>query len=340
MAKGHRYWGLVPVIPGPALAAMAQQFEAMNLEGVWAPQLWSPPFLTLGAVATVTERLKLGSGVALAFVRSPLETACAAIDLDHISQGRAVLGIGPSIRWWNEDWYGVHYGKPIAHLRETIGVVRTIIEKGHTGTLGEWKGEYYTLDLSRFKTLAPPLRTAIPIYIPAVYETACRVAGEIADGLAGHPIWCEAWIRDRVAANVKKGLDKAGRKKADFDLNIWLFVAPGPDKKACLEDARLTTAFYAQFEQYRRYYAESGFEKEAVAIHAAAQKGDQAGMLAACPDAMVEHFCLVGPVDDVRKRVASIGEIADSFTLCVPFYGLDLQKAVEYNARIAQAFYA
>lgn len=339
MVKQRRYWGLLPVMPAPVLAEITRQSEAMGLEGVWAPQLWSPPFLTLGAAAMVTERMKLGSGVALAFVRSPLETACAALDLDHLSQGRAVLGIGPSIRWWNEDWHGVRYGKPIPHLREVVHVIRTIIENGHTGELAELGGEYYKLNLSHFKTLTPPVRTKIPIYIPAVYETACRVAAEIGDGLPGHPIWCERWIRERVVPSVKKGLGKSGRKREDFDLNIWLFTAPGDDKRECIEDARLTTAFYAKFEQYRRYYAESGFEREAVAIHDAAQKGDENGMLAACPDDMVEHFCLVGPAADVRRRVDSIADVADSFTLCVPFYGLAPEKALAYNVRIAEAFY-
>ena len=116
MATKRRYWGVLPPLPAPALAGVAKQCEALGLEGVWAIQLWGPPFVTLGAAAMASSRLKLGSGVALAFTRSPLETAAAALDVDTISGGRMVLGLGPSVRWWNEQWFGVHYGKPIAHL--------------------------------------------------------------------------------------------------------------------------------------------------------------------------------------------------------------------------------
>src|SRR6185503_1395276 len=116
----RKYWGLVPPMPAAMLTGACRQIEAAGLEGIWVPQLWSPPFLALGAAAVCTERVKLGSGVALALVRSPLETACAALDLDLISGGRAVLGIGPSVRWWNESWYGVEYGKPIPHLRAAV----------------------------------------------------------------------------------------------------------------------------------------------------------------------------------------------------------------------------
>jgi probable F420-dependent oxidoreductase len=340
MAKTRKYWAVVTPMPSEMLAAVSQQYEAAGLEGLWAPQLWGPPFTTLAAAAMATKRVKLGSGVALAFTRSPLETASAALDLDAISGGRTVLGIGPSIRWWNESWYGAEYGKPIPHLRETVKVVRMLIEKGHTGELGKFEGEYYRLDFSHLKWLSPPIRTSIPIYLPAVYETACRVAGEIADGLAGHPIWCEPWIVDKVPGEIEKGLAKAGKRRADFDFNVWLFLAPGPNKKECIDDARATVAFYAQFEQYVRFFEESGFGDEARAIHAAAEKSDKAGMLRACPDRMVEHFALVGPVEEVRERIERIWKVADSISPMVAFYDLPVEKIVTYNQRIGDALFA
>jgi probable F420-dependent oxidoreductase len=335
-----RYWGILPVAPAALLVEMAKQQEAMGLEGLWAPQLWSPGFIPLATAAAVTTRIKLGTGVVHAFSRSPLETACSALDLDRISGGRCVLGIGPTIRWWNEDWHGVPYGKPIAHLREAVAVIRMIIREGHTGSLGKWEGTYYKLNLDRFKPLAPPLRGDIPVYIPAVYESACRLAGEVADGLPGHPIWCEGWILDQVAANVAQGLDKAKRARSSFDLNIWLFVAPGPSRSECIADARASVAFYAAVAQYERYFDACGFGKQARAIAQAAHAKDEAAMLRACPDEMVEHFALVGAVDDVRARVERLGAVADSFTLCAPFYGVAPDKVFEYGQRIATAFYA
>jgi probable F420-dependent oxidoreductase len=334
-----RYWGILPVTPAALLVEIAKQQEAMGLEGLWAPQLWSPGFIVLAAAAAATTRVKLGTGVVHAFSRSPLETACSALDLDLISGGRCVLGIGPTLRWWNEAWHGVHYGKPIPHLREAVEVIRMIIRKGHTGELGKWEGVYYKLDLDRFKPLTPPVRDDIPIYIPALYESACRLAGELADGLPGHPIWCERWILDQVAPNLAKGLAKSGRLRGSFDLNVWLFVAPGSNKRECIEDARASVAFYASFAQYERYFAACGFGPEARAICQAAQAKDEAAMLRACPDRMVEHFALVGPIDEVRARVERIGAVADSFTLCVPFYGLAPDKLFEYGQRIAAAFY-
>ena len=182
--------------------------------------------------------LKLGSGVALAFTRSPLETALTAIDIDTISGGRMVLGLGTSLRWWNESWHGVTYGKPISHLREVIRIVREIIVGAHSGKLGKIEGEYYKLDLTGFRTLAPPVRDQIPIYVPAVFEGGVRLAGEIADGLAGHPIWSAQWIDNQLRRTLEESLHKAGRKRSDFDLNIWAFVAIDDDRKRAIDDAR------------------------------------------------------------------------------------------------------
>jgi probable F420-dependent oxidoreductase len=339
MANKRRYWGVLPPLPGPALAGVVKQCEAMGLEGIWGIQLWGPPFVTLGAAAMASSRLKLGTGVALAFVRSPLETASAALDVDTISGGRMVLGLGPSVRWWNEQWYGVHYGKPIPHLREAVALIRTIIEKGHTGELGKWEGEYYKLDLDRFKTLAPPVRTHIPIYLPALYETAMQVAGEIADGLASHPISSEQWILERIVPNLKKGLDKAGKKRSDFDLNVWFYVAPSNDRKQAIDETRRTVMFYALHSQYEKYFAANGFGKEARAIAEASRAKDEAGMLRACTDEMVEKFAIVGAPDEVRRRIDRIAEIADSFTLCSPYVALPPERIGFYNEQIAKTFY-
>jgi probable F420-dependent oxidoreductase len=340
MARKQKLWALLPPLPKEVMGPVLAQYEAAGLEGVWSPQLYGAPFVPLAAAAALSDRLKLGTGVALAFTRSPLETAHCALDLDLISGGRTVLGLGPSIRHWNEQWYGVHYGKPLAHLREAVGLIRTLIERGHSGELGQIDGEYYRLDLHGFKALAPPLRTRIPLYLPAVFEKTIEMAGELADGLPGHPIWAAKWVTEQVERHLKTGLDRAGRRRADFDLQLWLFCAPNEDKREAIEDARHTIAWYGQMEQYERYYEYIGFGREARALQVAGKRGDTAAMLAACSDEMVDAIALAGPPDELRRRLAALEGIADSFTLTVPFYGLPPEKAAHYGQRIADTFYA
>jgi probable F420-dependent oxidoreductase len=339
MKNGRRYWAICTPTAASAMSEAARGLEAAGLEGIWGIQLYGPPFVPLAAAAMVTKRVKLGSGVALAFTRSPLETALSAIDIDTISGGRMVLGLGTSIRWWNESWHGVTYGRPISHLREVIRIVREIIAGAHSGKLGKIEGEYHKLDLSGFRTLAPPVRDRIPIYVPAVFEGGVRLAGEIADGLAGHPIWSTQWIDNQLKRTLEESLRKAGRRRSDFDLNIWAFVAINEDRKRAIDDARGTVAFYASMTQYEKYFAAHGFGAQARAAYQAAQRNDAEAMIKAIPDEMVSTFAIAGTLREVRERVEALWRSCDSMTLAAPAVLVGGEKIAHYQRAIAEAFY-
>src|SRR3546814_1925562 len=88
------YWAYIPPMPAEEIARAVRDYESAGLEGIWISQTFGAPFGPLCAAAASSSKLKLGAGIALAFTRSPLETACNAMDLDLISNGRAVLGLG------------------------------------------------------------------------------------------------------------------------------------------------------------------------------------------------------------------------------------------------------
>jgi alkanesulfonate monooxygenase SsuD/methylene tetrahydromethanopterin reductase-like flavin-dependent oxidoreductase (luciferase family) len=183
------------------------------------------------------------------------------------------------------------------------------------------------------------VRDKIPIYLPAVFESAVRMAAELADGLPGHPIWSAHWIANEVKPTLEASLEKAGRKRAGFDLNIWTSVAIDKDRKRAIEDARATVAFYAGFTQYEKYYAAHGFGAQASAISDASRRGDTAAAIKAVPDEMVNTFAIAGTPDDARERVEALWQNADSMTLMPPLYSLDLGKVAGYQKAIVDTFY-
>src|ERR1700730_2502757 len=117
-------WAQIAPMAQETLVPLARSLESAGVEGVWSPQLFGAPFGTLAAVGAVTDRLKLGTGIALAFVRSPLENACSAIDLDLLSRGGCVLGLGSSAESQIAGSFGSVYGKPLAHMREVVRLIR------------------------------------------------------------------------------------------------------------------------------------------------------------------------------------------------------------------------
>jgi alkanesulfonate monooxygenase SsuD/methylene tetrahydromethanopterin reductase-like flavin-dependent oxidoreductase (luciferase family) len=224
-------------------------------------------------------------------------------------------------------------------MREVVGQVREVIARGHTGELTRLAGEYHTLDLSHFRLVRPARRSAIPIYLPAVFEKACEQAGAIADGLLGHPLWTTAWLRDRVGRSLKAGLDKSGRNRSELDVNLMFFTVINDNRAEAIADARANTAFYTQSPQYLRYFAEIGFGTEAQAIQAAFAAQDYDAMTRACPDDMVRAITVLGSVDEVRAQVAERAVHADSLTPVVPQFGIEPDKAALYRQRIAELFY-
>lgn len=334
-----KFWSIVTPLPSAVLQMQAKMAEDAGLEGLFAAQVYGPPFIPLAAAAMVTQRVRLATGIAIASARSPFETAMAAVDLDRISSGRFTLGLGTSVKSWSEGFFGAEYGKPLTSLRETVEIIRMSIAKAHTGELTKYEGKYHHHDWSELQPPAPPLRTDIPIWIAALRGPLTSLAAEIADGVLGHPIWSVEWCIETIPDWLKKGLDRAGKQRSDIEFNAWLFVAINEDKGQALEDARATVAFYGGVEQYEEFFTAHGFGKEAKLLQEGVKKGDYIGAAKHVTDEMAQTFVVCGTVDEVRKRIAPMYDVVDSLTLVPPAYNLGADKLLAYNAAIAGAFY-
>ncbi len=339
MPDERRYWGTVTPLPAPLLAMQAKMQEDAGLEGLFAPQVYGPPFVPLAAAAAVTSRVRLASGIALAFVRSPFETAMAALDMDRLSAGRFTLGLGSSVRSWSEGFFGMPYGKPLEHMREVVEILRLVIAKAHTGELTRFEGKYHKHDFSELQPPPPPVRTDLPIWIAALRGPLVSLAAEIADGVIGHPIWSVRWLTTDVPGALKRGLTRGGKHRSDIEFNAWLWVAVNNDRAQAINDARATVAFYAGVEQYEEYFAAHGFREQALRLQEGVKRGDYLGVAHLVPDEMAETFVVCGSPDEVREKIEPAWQVADSLTLVPPAYGLTPDRLMAYAGGIASTFY-
>jgi len=338
-AKQKRYWGIINPLPAATLVAIARQAEAQGLAGLFAPQVYGPPFIPLAAAAAVTERLQLASGIAIGAVRSPFETAMAAIDLDRISSGRFVLGLGTSVLSWTQGIFGVSGTKPVSQLRETVAAIRHIVRGAHKG-LKPFEGEYYRVDFKELQPTAPPVREEIPIWIAALRRKMVELAAEVGDGLIGHPMWSIEWALDRMQPEFEKRLAQVGRSREDVEVNLWLWAAPNPNEAEAIEDARATMAFYGGIKQYEPFFEALGFRDVARRLQEGVQRGDYRTVAHLVPDEMVRTFVAVGDADKVRERIGRAWSFADSLCIVPPAYALGPDKLFLYFAAIAETFYA
>ncbi len=336
----RRYWGIIsPNMPVQFLTAIARQHEDTGMEGIFAAQVYGPPFVPLAAAAAVTTRVRLASGIALAFARSPFETAMAAMDLDRLSAGRFTLGLGTSVRSWSGGFFGMPYDRPLQRMREVVGMIRQVVAKAHTGELRRLSGEFYDLDFSEFQPLSEPVRTDLPIWLAALRRPLVELAAEIGDGVMGHPIWSIPWATERIPNALEAGLRRGGRERKDIHVNIWLWVAPNEDRRQAVEDARATVAFYAGAGQYESYFAAHGFREQARRLQEGVRRGDFLSLASEVPDEMAETFVVCGTPDEVRSKVERVWDVADSVCLVPPPYGLGPEQFMAYSGAIARTFY-
>jgi probable F420-dependent oxidoreductase len=331
-----RYSLGISVAPVEEVARVAAQAEAAGFEAVWTSEMFSDPFLPLAAAATSTSRIQLGTSIALAFVRSPWVTALSALDLDVLSGGRFVLGLGTGLKRLNERWHGVAYGKPTPHIRECVQVVRLITERAHLNEPIRFSGQYYDVNLQGWSRPIKPVRDRIPIYLAGVREGMIRTAAQVADGLLGHPIYSLRWIREVVLPSLARGLADTGRKREEFHLCLAVCCAVGTDVAAAKRAAAATIAFYATVNTYEPLFL--GFPAEVKAIQSAVLRGDTEAMIAAVSDEMIEAFAVVGTPEEARRQLTPYAELADSICLTPPDQLVPPDEAAGYRGALVEAF--
>lgn len=318
------------------MAAFAAEAEAAGVESLWVIELFRNAFTQATYLATQTERAAVGTGIAWGFTRSAMSIAMSAMDIDEISGGRFQLGLGAGVKALNERWHNAEYGRPATHLRETIEAVRTIVRAAANSEPVRYKGLYHDLDIRGWVRSTPPPRAEIPIYCAAVQKGMARMAGDVADGMLGHPMCSTEWIERELIPAYEEGLNRSSRERASFRHIASICCAIDDDEERALDAARRTVAFYATVKTYLPLYDLHGFGAEAAAAGEAFKRGDLAGVLAAIPDAMVERYCAVGPPDKVRARVAEISERVDGILPGPPTYFLPEEQVTEYNRRILE----
>jgi probable F420-dependent oxidoreductase len=319
--------------------ADALRAEAAGIECVWAPELFRAADTQAAYLAAKTERIALGTGITWAFTRSPFVHAITALDLDEMSGGRFRLGLGSGVKRLTETWHNADYGKPAPHLREAIEATRLIMRQAGAGEPIRYQGDYYDIDIKGWVRPHPPAReTPPPIYAAAMQAGMCRMAGDVADGLIGHPIQSLRWIDEVVRPGFEGGLWRSKRERADFDYVPTVCCAIDDDEARALEMARRTISFYATVKTYAPIWEMHGFTDAANEAAAAFRRGDLAGVPAAIPDAMVETYCAAGPLDKVRDRVEATAERADGLFLTPPTYFISPAELSEFQSRIIEAF--
>ncbi|WP_372727749.1 LLM class flavin-dependent oxidoreductase [Nocardioides sp.] len=305
------------------VSAAARAAEEAGAEVVWLPELHRSATVSAAAVAHATHSAAVGTAVALAFTRSPMVTALEALDLDEISGGRLVLGLGTGVQRLNQDWHHADWAKPATQLRETVRNIRAFWAGCTSGDPIELDGERAPMHIRGYQRPYPVTRTDIPIYLAAMGPVLTRLAGEIAEGWISHELTSPAFLREQIMPELTSGLERGGRPREALDVVTSTCVSVDADPVVARRRSAGMVGFYASVRTYADFFAFHDLADEQAAVIAAFREGRTAAALsAAVPDHMVEALTASGTREQVAEQISAYDGVADTIKLTPPTHGL------------------
>ena len=292
--------------------AMARA-EWLGYDGTTLLELTVPPTLSAAAGAMMTEKIKMMSGVFVAFPRSPMATAYDAWSLNELSHGRFQLGLGSQIKAHLTRRFGMDYQPPVRRMKDYVKALHAIWDCWQNGTRLDYDGEYYKHNLMIPYYNPGPIESGIPeIHLAAINKLMCRLCGEVAEGhLPGDPITWK-WHEEVMLPNIEIGLERSGRTFADIELGGYGFIGcattdEGIDK--VVRGLKERIALYASTPEYKEMLSMHGWSvsQEDFAALAREDKWEEMGNLVT--DEMLEAYAVIARPDDLpaalRKRYGS-----------------------------------
>ncbi|MCC7077227.1 MAG: TIGR03617 family F420-dependent LLM class oxidoreductase [Acidimicrobiia bacterium] len=289
------------------MAAAAAHAERLGFDAVTAPEAGHDPFLPLAIAAEHTDRIRLGTNVAIAFPRSPLVTAQIAWDLQHMSGGRFELGLGTQVRSHVERRYAAAWaGPPGPRLREYVLCLKAMFATFQEGSKPAFEGEHYRFNLMNpFFNPGPIEHPHVPIHVAAVNPYMARLAGEHCDGLRLHPIATFDFTREVVLPAVAAGATAAGRDPEEIEIigAPFLAVADEAGLAGAKDKLRQHIAFYASTPTYHSVLEFHGWGEVAAELHAMSREGRWKEMLSCIDDSMLDAWAVVATRDGLVSEI-------------------------------------
>jgi len=314
-------------VGSPSEAAdLARKAEAYGFDCFWVNETKHDPFVQLALAAASTSKMQLGTSIALAFTRSPTTIAYTAWDLQNISNGRLILGLGRQVKGHIERRFGTKWESPAPKMKEVVLAMRSVWGSVQGAAPLEFKGRFFNLNLmTPFFNPGPIEHPKIPVYLAGVNEGMCRVAGAVADGLHVHPLHTVRYLREVIHPALERGASGASRKLEEVTVAASVFSAVGETRaeiQNVKEALRQQIAFYASTRSYRKVMELHGWGDVCDRLNALSKSGEWQKMGSEVSEDMTKEFVVEGRWDEMGAILRSrYRGLADRVRLYIPFDG-------------------
>ena len=302
----------------------AKEQEAAGYDGIWTAETSHDPFFPLLLAAEHTERIELGTGIAVAFARNPMTLANTAYDLHAFSGGRFILGLGSQIKAHITKRFSMEWSKPAARMREMIFAIRAIWASWNEGTKLDFRGDFYSHTLmTPFFNPGPNPHGNPKIFLAGVGELMTEVAGEAADGFLCHGFTTERYLREVTIPALERGLEKSGRTLADFEISGPGFVVTWvteEDMAKAAAGVRQQIAFYGSTPAYRPVLELHGWGDLQTELNSLSKQGEWVKMGELIDDDVLDAFAVVAEPSDLPGTLhGRYGDVIDRISFYAPY---------------------
>ena len=294
-------------LPLSEVAEEAARLENMGFDGLWTFETKNDPFFPLLQAALNTNRMTLGTNIAIAFARSPFSLAMTAWDLQKASQGRLLLGLGTQVRAHIERRFSMEFEHPAARVTDYIHCLRAIWETFQTGARPSYEGRFYRFKLiNDFFNPGPIENPVVQVYLAGVNPRMSRAAGEAADGFNVHPMHSPGYLRDVVLPAIDEGARTRGKSADNIELVADTFVVRGATERQRMDSEmtiRQQVAFYASTPSYRTFLDYHGHMDAAKQLSVLMREGRLAEMPKLITDDLLSEVAVSEADGDVATLV-------------------------------------
>ena len=307
-----------PYLKFPELAKLADE---AGFDSVWDYEFYRNPFIIHALCSQVTRNIRLATGLAAGVGRSPFEMANAALDVDELSGGRLILGIGTGGGDWAEYFNGNDIDKPVSRISEYMDILRLAWKHLATGEPVSYKGKFYRFDnppMNIFGLRRDIVRTDIPIYVSGLRPKMAQLAGEKADGFLGF-LMTPKFINEVWKPNLALGAQKAGRNIKEIDTTALVLCSVSDDRKEALRRARINVGLYVCYPVGEIVVNHMGLQEDRAAVLQALMTEGPGALERVTSDALVKTFSIAGTPAEGREQYEAYKEVLDHVVLHTPY---------------------
>ncbi len=289
------------------LPEAVKTIESLGFDGIYTLEGPNDPFISATVAATSSQDLTIMTSIAVAFARNPMNLAYVGNDLQNLSKGRFILGLGTQVKSHVEHRFSMPWGKPVARMRDMVLAIRAIWDSWQTGERLNYQGEYYhhTLMVPTFMPKPNPYGPP-KIYLAGVGPKMTAMVGELADGYFVHPFGSKKSLDELTMPALQAGFDKAGRDGKGFDIAAQIMTATGLDSQQmdeAIASARNQIAFYGSTPAYLPVLEVHGWGDMHLEWKQMVKENRWGDMATSVTDDMLHAFATVGTPEEVAKQI-------------------------------------